>query len=162
MRKVVARSQQLTSSACNICFIVARKLAGMPTACATSCLCASGCSPFHNIFNLSCVVCKQQHGRWCRPAMMVSSMQAIASSITYPHEVVRSQMHVRGLGPFDGFGLICKEIWQNEGLVGFYKGWATNMFRTVPAAAITFTSFELFARLVREAGARQRATKESR
>ncbi len=117
---------------------------------------------FTTFFYLSCVVCKQQHGRWCRPAMMVSSMQAIASSITYPHEVVRSQMHVRCLGPFDGFGLICKEIWQNEGLVGFYKGWATNMFRTVPAAAITFTSFELFARLVREAGARQRATKESR
>lgn len=66
-------------------------------------------------------------------------------------------MHVRGLGPFDGFGLICKEIYQGEGILGFYKGWLTNMFRTVPAAAITFTSFELFARLLREAGAKQRA-----
>lgn len=44
---------------------------------------------------------------------------------------------------------------------GFYKGWATNMFRTVPAAAITFTSFELFARLLREAGARQRTKQEN-
>lgn len=49
---------------------------------------------------------------------------------------------------------------QGEGVAGFYKGWATNMFRTVPAAAITFTSFELFARLLREAGTRQRTTKE--
>ena len=49
---------------------------------------------------------------------------------------------------------------QEEALMGFYKGWATNMLRTVPAAAITFTSFELFARLLREAGAQQRAKKE--
>lgn len=49
MEKVDASAQQLTSSACSICFIVASKLAGMPTASAISCLCASGCSPFHDI-----------------------------------------------------------------------------------------------------------------
>lgn len=149
----------LQRSTCSTHFLMATNPAGMPTACANLAFVLLAVARF-----TTSQLCYLQAAAWrmVQAAMTESSMQAIASSITYPHEVVRSQMHVRGLGPFDGFGLICKEIWQNEGLIGFYKGWATNMFRTVPAAAITFTSFELFARLLREAGARQRATKESR
>ncbi len=32
---------------------------------------------------------------------------------------------------------------------GFYRGCATNLLRTTPAAALTFTSFELISRALR-------------
>ena len=51
----------------------------------------------------------------------------------------------------------CQQIWREERLAGFYKGCLTNLVRTTPAAALTFTSFELLAREMRALGARQRA-----
>lgn len=39
-----------------------------------------------------------------------------------------------------------------DGLRGFYRGCGTNLVRTVPAAAITFTTFELAARQLRVVG----------
>lgn len=67
----------------------------------------------------------------------------VASTATYPHEVIRSHMHVTGSGAFAGFGSTCSRIMQEEGLRGFYRGCLTNLLRTTPAAAITFTSYEV-------------------
>jgi solute carrier family 25 folate transporter 32 len=39
-----------------------------------------------------------------------------------------------------------KRISAEEGIHGFYRGCATNLMRTTPAAVITFTSFELILR----------------
>eukprot|EP00879_Flechtneria_rotunda_P025779 GHRR01027424.1.p1 GENE.GHRR01027424.1~~GHRR01027424.1.p1 ORF type:complete len:419 (+),score=141.55 GHRR01027424.1:107-1363(+) len=74
----------------------------------------------------------------------------VASTITYPHEVIRSYMHVTGSGPLNGLKEACRVIHREDGLRGFYRGCATNLLRTTPAAALTFTSFELIARALRK------------
>ena len=40
------------------------------------------------------------------------------------------------------------QIMREEGFKGFYRGCFTNLLRTTPAAAVTFTSFELLSRFM--------------
>ncbi|KAL0389674.1 UNVERIFIED_CONTAM: Nicotinamide adenine dinucleotide transporter 1, chloroplastic [Sesamum calycinum] len=71
--------------------------------------------------------------------------------VTWLTEVVRSRLQEQGHHSekrYSGVIDCIKKVFQQEGISGFYRGCATNLLRTTPAAVITFTSFEMIHRFL--------------
>lgn len=56
----------------------------------------------------------------------------------------------------------CWQVVKDDGLRGFYRGCTTNLVRTTPAAALTFTSYELIAERMRAHGRNLRGEEATR
>ncbi len=72
----------------------------------------------------------------------------LATSLTYPHEVVRSRMmDSRGFqGEQQSLRQAVTRIIRNEGFGAFYSGIHVSLVRVVPNCCITFMTYELFLR----------------
>jgi solute carrier family 25 folate transporter 32 len=73
-----------------------------------------------------------------------------AATLTYPHEVIRSRMmDARGANAGKNVYDTARYIIKNEGYGGLYTGLRVSLLRVVPNCCVTFVSYELIARWVR-------------
>lgn len=86
-----------------------------------------------------------------------SVSKAIASTITYPLEVIRTRHHIQVVdsthpakykSALQTFRLIIKE----EGRGALYAGLSANLLRVVPASAVTLTTYEYISAILHDLG----------
>ena len=74
--------------------------------------------------------------------------KAVASLITYPHEVIRTRLRqpaVGGIIKYTGLMQTLKLVVREEGVASLYGGLTAHMLRVVPNAACMFLIYELVA-----------------
>lgn len=91
-----------------------------------------------------------------RPAHILAASslsKIVASAAFYGHEVVRVRMQLDMRVQPDvsepvRMARLARDIVRTEGVRGLYRGFGTNLLRTVPACMLTFTSYEMAKKFV--------------
>ena len=70
----------------------------------------------------------------------------LASAATYPHELVRARLQDSRSAAH--LLSTAKQIYQREGLVGFYQGIRVSLLRVLPSTVVTFVAYESLIKLL--------------
>ena len=103
-------------------------------------------------FVLSLYICV--HGVRVRSAegpgtnlMIGSATGMFAATVCYPLDTVRRRMQMKDSG-YKNVGDALRRIAAEEGIKGYYRGWAANCLKVVPQNSIRFVSYELIKQLM--------------
>lgn len=68
--------------------------------------------------------------------------KSVATVLTSPIEVVKVRLRSSTVSVSETVRSVCSQIWQKEGLRGFYRGVGTALIRILPGQVLTFLTYE--------------------
>lgn len=83
---------------------------------------------------------------WLTAILASGSAKALATVVTYPHEVIRTRLRQgtpEGTArKYTGLIQTTKLIFREEGMITFYNGLSAHLLRVIPNAVVMFTIYE--------------------
>ena len=86
---------------------------------------------------------------WLAQMLASACSKVVASTATYPHEVIRSHMHIHGLASFSGFANVCRNVsfgrpYSLKALCGHMVIWQVTHLASISLADTRHSNSPLF------------------